>query len=192
MVVLTADSLGKVDRSKVIAALEKIPGVVRAEVRADAGPAPVQADSSQPAIQQELPKPESKFLPRGLLVAPFHADPRCWHFFMASRHVSFGQEPGNTGSANFGEAVGLYRDAAPFKWPMGTRAPGGSFQHIQYERPIRIERPRQRRLYRRVAHQLSDRSVLRLSPPFSASTTRVRTWAMSLFSTAKLRSRESI
>lgn len=33
VVMVTADSLGKVDREKVIAALEKIPGVVRAEVR---------------------------------------------------------------------------------------------------------------------------------------------------------------
>ena len=124
VVVLTAGSLGKVDRPKVITALEKIPGVVRAEVREDAEPSAVPADSSQPAIQQALPKPESKFLPRGLLVAPFHADPRWPHFSMASRHVSFGQEPGNTGSANFGETLGLYRNAATLngQWELALQA----------------------------------------------------------------------
>ena len=124
VVVLTADSLGKVDRPKVITALEKIPGVVRAEIREDTEPFAVPADSSQPAIQQALPKPESKFLPRGLLVAPFHADPRWPHFSMASRHVSFGQEPGNTGSANFGETLGLYRNAAPLngQWELALQA----------------------------------------------------------------------
>jgi len=124
VVVLTADSLGKVDRLKVIAALEKIPGVVRAEVREEAGPSAVAADPSRPAIQQKLPKPESKFLPRGLLVAPFHADPRWPHFSLASRHVSFGQEPGNTGSANFGETFSLYRNAAPLngEWELALQA----------------------------------------------------------------------
>ena len=107
VVVVTADSLGKVDRQKVIAALEKIPGVVRAEVREGPPPSAVPAGPPQAALQQEVPKPESKFLPHGLLVAPFHADPRWPHFSMASRQVSFGQEPGNSGSPNFGETFAL-------------------------------------------------------------------------------------
>src|SRR5207344_2958241 len=61
VVVVTAASLGKVDRQKVIAALEKIPGVVRAEVREDAGPSAVPAVPPQTVRQQELPKSESKF-----------------------------------------------------------------------------------------------------------------------------------
>ena len=124
VVILTADSLGKVDREKVITALEKIPGVVRAEVREDAESSTVPADPPQTAIQQELPKPESKFLPRDLLVAPIHADPRWPHFSIASRHVSFGQEPGHTGSANFGETFALYRNAAPLggQWEIALQA----------------------------------------------------------------------
>ncbi len=124
VVIVTADSLGKVDREKVLTALGKIPGVVRAEVREDAGPLPVPAGSPQPVIQQELPKAESKFLPRDLLVAPFHADPRWPHFSMASRQVSFGQEPRNTGSANFGETFALYRNAAPLggQWELALQA----------------------------------------------------------------------
>ena len=124
VVTLTADSLGKVDRQKVITALEKIPGVVRAEIREEAGSSAAPANLPQVAIQQKLPKPESKFLPRDLLVAPFHADPRWPHFSMASRHVSFGREPGNTGSANFGETFALYRNAAPLdgQWEIAIQA----------------------------------------------------------------------
>lgn len=124
VVILTADSLGKVDRQKVITALEKIPGVVRAEIREETGSSAAPANPPQAAIQQKLPKPESKFLPRDLLVAPFHADPRWPHFSMASRHVSFGREPGNTGSANFGETFALYRNAAPLdgQWEIAIQA----------------------------------------------------------------------
>ncbi len=46
VVVLIATSLGKADRQKVIAALEKIPGVVRTEVREDAEPSAVPAGSA--------------------------------------------------------------------------------------------------------------------------------------------------
>ena len=124
VVVLTADSLGKVDQQKVIAALEKIPGVVRAEVREGTTPLVVPTVPPQPAIEQKLPKPESNFLPRGLLVAPFHADPRWPHFSMASRQVSLGQEPSNTGSANFGETFALYRNVAPLdgQWEVAIQA----------------------------------------------------------------------
>lgn len=124
VVVVTADSLGKVDRQKVLTALEKIPGVVRAEVREETQSSAVPENPPAAVIQQELPKPESKFLPRGLLVAPFHADPRWPHFSVASRQVSFGQEPRNTGSANFGETFALYRNAAPLdgQWEIALQA----------------------------------------------------------------------
>ncbi|MEP6958185.1 MAG: DUF1207 domain-containing protein [Nitrospirota bacterium] len=124
VVVVTADSLGKVDREKVLTALGKIPGVVRAEIREDADPLPVPAGSPKPVIQQERPKAESKFLPRDLLVAPFHADPRWPHFSIASRQVSSGVGPRNTGSANFGETFALYRNAAPLggQWELALQA----------------------------------------------------------------------
>jgi hypothetical protein len=124
VVVVAADSLGKVDRQKVIAALGKIPGVVRAEVREGPPPSAVPAGPPQTALQQELPKSESKFLPRGLLVAPFHADPRWPHFSVASRHLSLGQEPTHTGSANFGETFALYRNAAALdgQWEIALQA----------------------------------------------------------------------
>ena len=124
VVVVTADSLGKVDRQKVIAALEKIPGVVHVEVREGPPPAAAPAGPSPAAVQQEVPKPKSKFLPSGLLVAPFHADPRWPHFSVSSRHLSLGQEPSHTGSANFGETFALYRNSAPLEgqWEIAVQA----------------------------------------------------------------------
>ena len=120
VVIVDAQSLGTADRTKVVTALKSIPGVVRVEIREDQA----HTDVLEPApIQQESIKPESKFLPRGLLVTPFHADPRWPHFSMAYRQVTFGQ-PSNTGSANFGETFALYRNAAPLngQWEIALQA----------------------------------------------------------------------
>ncbi len=124
VVVVADSSLGQVDRQKVIAALETIPGVVRVDVQGGVTLPTVPPVPSQAAVQKELPKPESKFLPRGLLVAPFHADPRWPHFSVASRHLSYGQEPSHSGSANFGETFALYRNAAPLggQWEVALQA----------------------------------------------------------------------
>ena len=124
--VVTVDgpSLGTVDRTKVQTALETIPGVVRVEIQE--GPLTSTALTAPQAqvIKEERPKPESKFLPRSLLFAPLHADPRWPHFSMASRRISSGTEPQSTGSANFGETFGLYRDAAPLggQWDLALQA----------------------------------------------------------------------
>jgi hypothetical protein len=77
-----------------------------------------------PLVQQEPVKPGAKFLPRGLLVAPFHADPRWPHFSSAYRRISVGNEPEKTGSANFGETFALYRDEAPLdgQWEISIQA----------------------------------------------------------------------
>lgn len=121
VVMVDARSLGTADRAKVMTALENIPGVVRVEIREG----PLYTDIRTPApIQQDPAKPESKFLPRDLLVAPFHADPRWPHFSGSLRQVSVGQEPRSTGSANFGETFALYRNAAPFdgQWELALQA----------------------------------------------------------------------
>lgn len=121
VVIVDAESLGTVDRTKVITALESIPGVVRVEIRE--GQAHTEIGGSPP-IPQEPTKPESKFLPRGLLFAPFHADPRWPHFSGAYRHVTYGQEPTKTFAANFGETFALYRNAAPLggQWEIVIQA----------------------------------------------------------------------
>ncbi len=121
VVMVKAESLGTVDRTKVKTALEAIPGVVRVEIQE--GEAYTEVLEPVP-IPQELAKPESKFLPHGLLVAPFHADPRWPHFSIASRKVTSGTEPEHTGSANFGETFAIYRNSAPFEgqWEIALQA----------------------------------------------------------------------
>ncbi len=121
VVMVNAESLGTVDRTKVKTALEGIPGVVRVEIQEGEA----YTDVREPVpIPQEPAKPESKFLPHGLLVAPFHADPRWPHFSVASRKVTSGQEPEETGSANFGETFAIYRNSAPFngQWEIAIQA----------------------------------------------------------------------
>lgn len=124
VVLVDAESLGTVDRTKVQAALESIPGVTRVEIRdGTVAPAPLASPSPQ-VIKEETPKTESKFLPRNFLFAPLHADPRWPNFSIASRRVSSGSEPKSTGSANFGETFALYRDAAPLdgQWDIAIQA----------------------------------------------------------------------
>lgn len=114
VVTVYAASLGTVDRRKVQTALENIPGVQRVEIQEGMAAAEISKTPPSEAIMQKISKPESKFLPDGLLFDPLHADPRWPHFSVAYRRVTEGLEPEKTGSANFGETFALYRDAAPF------------------------------------------------------------------------------
>lgn len=124
IVIVDADSLGTVDRTKVQAALEAIPGVTRVEIREGAAIADIPSASPPQVIKPEIPKTESKFLPHGLLFAPLHADPRWPHLSAGYRHISAGTEPKTTGTANFGETFALYRDAAPLdgQWDIAIQA----------------------------------------------------------------------
>ena len=92
VVTVDAESLGTVDQAKVQTALEKIPGVTRVEIRQGPAVAAVPASSPPETIKQELTEIESKFLPHGLLFAPFHADPRWPHFSIAYRSISSGSD----------------------------------------------------------------------------------------------------
>ena len=122
-----APSLGTLDRIKVQAALESIPGVTRVEILEVATEAEIPKTPPSKAITHKIPKPESKFLPNGLLFDPFHADPRWPHFSVAYRHNSEGPEPTKTGSANFGETFAIYRDAAPLNGQWEIAFQGGVF-----------------------------------------------------------------
>ncbi|MGC3974453.1 MAG: DUF1207 domain-containing protein [Nitrospira sp.] len=72
-------------------------------------------------MQATTPTAESKFLPRGLLVDPFHADLRWPHFGASYRSLSSG---GREFASAFGESFAVYRDAAPFQgeWELGIQA----------------------------------------------------------------------
>lgn len=109
--------LGGEDPSKIVRALEQIPGVVRADVQAGKEPVPSSGGTAARAV---TPEAESKFLPRGLLVDPLHADLRWPHFGAAYHNLSSGKEFASA----FGESFAFYRNAAPFdgQWELGMQA----------------------------------------------------------------------
>lgn len=117
-VAVYAKRLGAEDPAKIVTALEAIPGVVRAEVRTGSGPGPSPGPG---VVQAATPETESKFLPRGLLVDPLHADLRWPHFGAAYHALSSGSREF---SSSFGESFAVYRDAAPFQgeWELGIQA----------------------------------------------------------------------
>ena len=112
-----AKRLAAEDPAKIVTALEAIPGVIHAEVHTGTE---VRSASRPGVVQAVTPESQSKFLPRGLLVDPFHADLRWPHFGAAYHSLSSGHEFASA----FGESFAVYRDAAPFQgeWELGIQA----------------------------------------------------------------------
>ena len=145
MVTVTTKTIGKVDRGKVLSALKKIPGVKNAEIQLqdNAGaPAPsIPAEGEEPSAEGEqtvIPGPQPKWLPRGLLFSPLHADPRWPHFSAIYRNFTsgFGLEKGFSG--NFGETFSIYRNKAPFggEWDFGVQGGSSAFSMWARSRSI--------------------------------------------------------
>ncbi len=121
VITISARSLGGLDRDKVRRALTGIAGVKDVLIKEDddittAMPPP-------PGVRVDVPETESSFLPRGLLFAPLHADPR-WPRFSA---VYRGYRTTGLSAAfagNFGETFSLYRSRAPFdgQWEFVVQA----------------------------------------------------------------------
>ncbi len=117
-VAVYAKRLAAEDPAKILTALQAIPGVVHADVQTGAGP---EGAPGPGVVRAVTPKSDSKFLPRGLLVDPFHADLRWPHFGASYHSLSSG---GREFSSAFGESFAVYRDAAPFngEWELGIQA----------------------------------------------------------------------
>jgi Protein of unknown function (DUF1207) len=133
-VTVTTKSIGKVDRGKVISALKKIPGVQSADLHVQAPenmPATALPDGgvreTEEGVETAVPSPQPKWLPRGLLFSPFHADPRWPHFSALYRNFTSGMNLSGVFSGNFGETFSVYRNKAAFggEWDFGVQ--GGVF-----------------------------------------------------------------
>ncbi len=117
IVTVTTTTLGQIDRAKLIAALERIPGVVRVELL-----------EGDPPIAGTPPKesatPSSAWLPHHPLFNPIHADPRWPQFGAAYRQFGHGLNLSGTFAANFGETFSIYRHKAWFggEWDVGIQA----------------------------------------------------------------------
>lgn len=121
VVVVTTKSLATIDRGKVIAALEQIPGVSRVEIREAASSA---GTPDEGTVQATIPTAGAKWLPHGTLFAPIHADPRWSHFGGAYRQFTQGLNLSGAFAANFGETFALYRNKAFLdgEWEFGVQA----------------------------------------------------------------------
>ncbi|HEX8751013.1 MAG TPA: DUF1207 domain-containing protein [Nitrospira sp.] len=120
-IVVTTKTLGNVDRGKVLAALKAIPEVSDVEIHiAD----PSSTSPTEGAARATIPALHSKWLPRGTLFAPLHADPRWPHFSVAYRQFTQGLDLSNVMAANFGETFAIYRNKAFLdgEWELGIQA----------------------------------------------------------------------
>ncbi|CAE6727761.1 MAG: DUF1207 domain-containing protein [Nitrospira sp.] len=117
MVDVYVPRLGAEDPEKILSSLRAIPGVTGAHVHTGQEAA---KSAKAGAVRAVTPESHSKFLPRGLLVEPLHADPRWPHFGAAYHALSSGREFASA----FGESFAVYRNAAPFKgeWELGIQA----------------------------------------------------------------------
>ena len=130
-ILITTPSLGNVDQGKLVSALQQIPGVAQVEIRiAD----PSSMRKIDGAVHAFIPA-HSKWLPRGSLFAPLHADPRWPHFFASYRQYTKGMNQDGLFSANFGETFAIYRDKAPFdgEWEFGIQAGAFSLFNVNTE-----------------------------------------------------------
>lgn len=117
MVTVYVPRLGAEDPEKILSSLRAISGVTGAHVHTGEKAA---GSTKAGAVRTVTPESHSKFLPRGLLVEPLHADPRWPHFGAAYHALSSGREFASA----FGESFAVYRNAAPFKgeWELGIQA----------------------------------------------------------------------
>jgi hypothetical protein len=126
VITLDAADIASVDHARLVAELERIPGVARVEVR-PAGAPPVVVEPPPPPAPAEPPPITSEYqvglLPGNVLFKPLIADPR-WPHFSASWQSYVGDpQLENAGSATFGESFALYRGKAwGVWWEVGVHA----------------------------------------------------------------------
>ena len=135
----------QVDRGKLDAAIKRIPGVLKVDIRdepaeklqhrsmrePEAGDAKEQPSG---AITTAIEDRSSKWLPSGLLFDPLHADLRWPRFSAAYRSFSTELNVSEGFAGNFGETFALYRNKAPFggEWEFGVQA--GVFSLLDFGR----------------------------------------------------------
>jgi Protein of unknown function (DUF1207) len=124
VITLDAADLATVDQASVVAQLERIPGVLRVEVRPAGAPPPV---AIPPASPPEPPKVIAEYqvglLPGNLLFKPLIADPRWPHFSASWQRYVGDPDLKDAGSTTFGESFSLYRGKlGPVWWEVGVQA----------------------------------------------------------------------
>lgn len=118
VITLSASDLATADRARVIAELERIPGVARVVVLEPGALPPTVPPSA--TITQEPPRVLSEWqagvLPGGVLFRPLIADPRWPHFGAAWQHYIDDRQFSNVAAVSFGESFSFYRDRIGGAW----------------------------------------------------------------------------
>ncbi len=110
-----ADDPGTVEKDRIVAALTRVPGVVRIEWNG----------TSEPAIAPAADDLGSTFLRRQpLLFEPLHADPRWPHFSASYQRYASNDVVTHGGAVGFGESFSVYRRDVDesFSWEIGLQA----------------------------------------------------------------------
>lgn len=120
-ILVTTKTLRNIDRGKVETALKQIPGVTQVEIL-EGDPSSI--PSAQGSVLTTIPEPHSKWLPRGALFSPLHADPRWPQFGGSYRQFTQGQNLAGVFAANFGETFAIYRNKSFYggEWEFGIQA----------------------------------------------------------------------
>ena len=128
VITLDAGDLGDAARARITAALARIRGVVRVEVRTVGAPAaiagaprpPVPPVASRPAPgganAMVVEEPQSGILPGGQLFKPLIADPRWPHFAAAYQRYLNEGDLRDVAAVSFGETFTLYRGRLGSGW----------------------------------------------------------------------------
>ena len=117
-----AADLGAADRALVQAALSRIAGVVRVDIRDVPGPPPtpvaVGSRATEPGGKQAqvIEDLSVGLLPSGDLFKPLMADPRWPHFAASYQYYIDDRQLGSVAAVSFGETLTLFRDKLGRGW----------------------------------------------------------------------------
>ena len=116
VVSVPAAELATADRARVVAELERIPGVARVVVL-EAGvtpPPPMPSPSAEPP--RILSEWQVGVFPGGVLFKPLIADPRWPHFAASYQHYFDDRQLTDAAAVSFGESFAFYRDHLGAAW----------------------------------------------------------------------------
>jgi len=116
VVSLPASELATADRARIVAELERIPGVARVVVLEAGAPPPVPPPSPSPEPPRILSEWQAGVLPGGVLFKPLIADPRWPHFAASWQHYIDDRQLTDVAAVSFGESFAFYRDRIGGAW----------------------------------------------------------------------------
>ena len=116
VVSLPASELATADRARVVAELERIPGVARVVVLEAGAPPPVPPPSPSPEPPRILSEWQAGVMPGGVLFKPLIADPRWPHFSASWQHYFDDRQLTDAAAVTFGESFAFYRDRIGGAW----------------------------------------------------------------------------